>query len=175
MVVGPGASPPGRLFSMIGITLLTVLNAPSPQVAMNIAAIQDRNFQIVGLFCDDNVCETAPRPIKDQVRFDRAANKDLLAKVIKLPEGWSFTLNCKVSRDRLKSCYLTDHFGRSTAGLRIAIDLSHRLRLSRAPRQFARAIINVAYEVSGCPTWYCIPTPAPPAPPAPPLPPIRNR
>lgn len=153
---------------MIGITLLTMLIASSSQVEMDKEAIQDRKFQIVGLYCDDKVCETAPRPITDWLKFDKDANGQIFAKAPLLSEGWAFTLNCRVSRDRLRSCYLTDHFGRQTTGLQIALDLTHRIKLGRAPRQFPRANVNIAYEVGGCPSWYCIPTPVPSAPPPPP-------
>jgi hypothetical protein len=153
---------------MIGITLLTMLISTSPQVERDMVAIQDRKFHISGLYCDDKVCETAARPIADWLEFDKAANAHILAKTVQLPDDWAFMLNCRVSRDRLRSCYLTDHNNRPTTGLQIALDLTHRIKLTRSRRRFPRAIVNVDYEVGGCPSWYCIPTPVPQAPPPPP-------
>jgi len=146
---------------MIGSTLLAMIMGFSPQNKPELDAIQNRTFNIVGFFCDDKICETVPRPITDTLRFDEDANKQLLAHATQLPDDWAFTFNCGIKRDRLRSCYLTGQHNRATTGLAIALKLVGQVRLAHTNHQYPRAIVDVAYEVGGCPSWFCVPTPPP--------------
>ena len=148
-------------------TLILSVAAIAPYGETSPEAAQDRAFNITGFYCDDAVCETVPRPIGKSLIFDQDANKLLFEDTVRRHKNWNVTLNCALDHQRLGRCRLADQPGNSSVGVPIAIQLAKRLRLIEVESNSPRAIVTISYEVGGCPSWYCVPTPAPPPPPPP--------
>lgn len=151
---------------MIGI-LLALLSAPLSPGEEEMDAIITRNFYVLGFYCDDTICETAPRPLSGVVRLDRPGTEKVLAKAEKRAGRWSITLNCAVKRERLRSCYLTDHGGGRAIGLSVGMKISRQLRLFGNLQQSPRVILKIDYDNGDCPPWACVIDQGPP-----PLPPV---
>lgn len=144
------------------LSILAVAGSPSAVSGPDI--VQDRNFSIRGFYCDDSRCEGNPRPLGDALEFEVADQKALLRGSARLAENWNATLNCAVAGDRLERCRLADQYGSATIGAEIALGLTRRIVLRPVDPAPRRAIVLIAYETGGCPSWFCISTP--PAPPA---------
>ena len=151
-------------------TLILTVAAIAPHGETSPEAAQDRAFNIVGFYCADAVCETVPRPIGRSLKFNQDANKTLFKNVVRHDENWNVTLNCAIDHQRLGRCRLAGQPGNSIVGVPIALQLAKRLKLIEVDSKSPRAIVMISYETGGCPSWYCVPTPAPQ-----PLPPPANR
>lgn len=150
---------------MMNTVLLALLSASLSFEEEKTGAITSPNFYVLGFYFDDTTCETAPRPLSGVVRFDRPGSEKVLDKAEKLAESWDLTFNCLVKRERLRSCYLTDHGDRPTTGLATALRITQRLKITGMREGSPRAIVIISYDNGECPSWSCVATPAPVQPP----------
>lgn len=154
---------------MILAALLVALLAPVIQEQSGADQLDDRSFYIIGWYCNSEGCLSNPRRLSKNVRFDPVRSKSSLAKAKHLTAGWSVTLNCKVMRDRLKTCRVEDDSTGSKEAEIVAIKIAQSIYTEVTPEARrsggARAIISIEYAKGDCPPWHCTIIPPPPPPP----------
>lgn len=128
--------------------------------------IENPTVHILGFYCADRLCEIAPRPIGGSLAFDPRASAAVLAEAPRSEDRWTFVLNCKVGRDRINDCRLTDWPENGKERRIVALRMARRIRLVDVDRTSPRAIVTIEYDSGPCPAWRCAPTPAPPPSPA---------
>jgi hypothetical protein len=154
---------------MIAALLLATLSASPVAGADILAAVEDRSFYVAGWYCDDAGCRSNPRRLGPSVRFQLQGAARILKRADHLAADWSVILNCRVVRGRLRKCHIADDTAAPPKGVDTALNIAAAMRVaplvpSGTP---GSAIIDINYEAGSCPSWQCVPTPAPPPPPPP--------
>ncbi|WP_242151732.1 hypothetical protein [Sphingomonas sp. BAUL-RG-20F-R05-02] len=157
----------GGVQTLLSLPALALLIAVPSQVPEGFESLQDSSFPVTGWLCGGDGCKATPRHLEAALLFSQRSSHGVFERAEKTETDWGVTLDCVVSRTRLKSCRVVDEPYGASRGLAIAMKLAEAVRLRPGVSGSSRAIISVNYEIGGCPSWFCVRHPfAPPPPPA---------
>src|SRR4051812_25315629 len=84
---------------------VAALPAPADDVS---ETVQNRSFYAIGWPCDGEGCQSKPRRIGPNLRFEIPSSNAGFARAKKLKQDWSVTLDCAVVSDKLANCEIAD-------------------------------------------------------------------